>query len=284
MGTAIAALPEAYRLVRSNPILVAGSAIFGVIAVVGAAVSIIPLFGAVLFQVLILPVGLIGLTEMTDSAAENGATSLGKFGHGISNNIKSAIGAYACMLGIQVVAGLLLAIPLAAIIGTAVLNIASEPSGSVLASIGALGVVGVLVVVLVIVVLTIMQNFLDVAVVIGDKDATDAITEAKDILVEAPLSVLGYALVRFTVFTTVLVVPALLAVGVGSVSSDSGGTGAGMIAGGLLLIAGPLAIAFSVAYHVVYYRNRRRDELTPSSSSGVRPQRDDPSRPAGTVE
>ena len=283
MGTAIAALPEAYRLVRSNPILIAGSAIFGVIAVVGVAVSIIPLFGAVLFQVLILPVGLIGLTEMTDSAAENGATSLGKFGHGISSNIKSAIGAYACMLGIQLVTGLLLAIPLAAIIGTAILNIGSEPSGSVLASIGALGVVGVLVVVLVIVALTTMQNFLDVAVVIGDKDATDAITEAKNILVEAPLSVLGYALVRFTLFTTVLVVPALLAVGVGSVSSNSGGTGTGMIAGGLLLVAGPLAISFSAAYHVVYYRNRRQDELTPASSSGNR-SRDDPSRPAGTVE
>ena len=284
MGTAIAALPEAYRLVKSNPILIAGSAIFGVIAVVGVAVSIIPLFGAVLFQVLILPVGLIGLTEMTDSAAENGATSLGRFGHGISNNIKSAIGAYACMLGIQLVTGLLLAIPLAAIIGTAILNVGSEPSGSVLASVGALGIVGVLVVVLVIVALTTMQNFLDVAVVIGDKSATDAIAEAKDILVEAPLSVLGYALVRFTVFTTVLVVPALLAVGVGSVSSDSGGTGAGMIAGGLLLVAGPLAIAFSAAYHVVYYRNRRQDELTSAPSSGSRPQRDDPSRPTGTVE
>ena len=284
MGAAIAALPEAYRLVRSNPILVAGSAIFGVIAVVGAAVSIIPLFGAVLFQVLILPVGLIGLTEMTDSAAETGATSLGKFGNGISSNIKSAVGAYACMLGIQLVTGLLLAIPLAAVIGTAILNVGSEPSGSVLASVGALGIVGVLVVVLVLMALTIMQNFLDVAVVIGDKDATDAIAEAKDILVEAPLSVLGYALVRFTLFTTVLVVPALLAVGVGSVGSNSGGTGTSMIAGGLLLVAGPLAIAFAAAYHVIYYRNRRQDELTPASSSGDRPQRDDPSHPSGTVE
>ena len=108
MGAAISALPRAVGIVKRNPILLLGAVVFGLIALVGVAVSIIPLIGTIIFQVLILPVGLAGIVAMTDAGTAREDTSLGEFTGGISNYAGSMIGAYGLMFLTQAAAGIAL--------------------------------------------------------------------------------------------------------------------------------------------------------------------------------
>lgn len=265
MGPAINALPEAFSIVKRNPILLVGAIIFAIIFSIGTVLSLIPVLGVVIVQVVIFPIAFIGFAEMANQAVTDDA-SLGDFATGIVSNGKNGIGAYGLMFCIQIGVGIVVAVAFAGIIGTAVLGIADAPSSSALSSIGAAAVVAVLLILAVIFLLTVLQQFLDVAVVVGDKDATDAIREAKDILVERPLSVVGYSLLRFSLFFGAIIVPAALAAGVGSLGNDAVGGSLMMIVSGLVLVIGPPIVAFIGAYHVAYYRDRRSDELGPSGN------------------
>jgi hypothetical protein len=269
MGAALSAVPRAFGIVRSNPILLVGAVLFGVIGLVGAVLSIIPLLGVVLAQVLVLPVALVGLTEMTDSAAADDDASLGDFAHGIADNAASAIGAFALLFGAQLAIGITLTLAIVFIVGVSVTGAGpgTDPT-STLTGGGAIGALLFLVLIVALVTLALVQQFLDVAVVVGDRGAVAALGEAKDILVEGPLSVLGYALLRFGIILVAVGIPAAAAAGVGAVGAGRESGGLLAIAAVVLLLAGPVAIAVATAYHVAYYRTRRSDELDDTSPDG----------------
>ena len=202
MGAAISALPRAVGIVKRNPILLLGAVVFGLIALVGVAVSIIPLIGTIILQVLILPVGLAGIVAMTDAGTAREDTSLGEFTGGISNYAGSMIGAYGLMFLIQAAAGIALLVVFVFVLGVGLfgagMGTGSEP-GAFLTSVGLLTGLVLLVVFLVFLVLGLIQQFLDVAVVVGGEDATGALSEATSLITGGPLRVLGYSILRFVV-------------------------------------------------------------------------------------
>ena len=271
MGAAISALPRAVGIVKRNPILLLGAVVFGLIALVGVAVSIIPLIGTIIFQVLILPVGLAGIVAMTDAGTAREDTSLGEFTGGISNYAGSMIGAYGLMFLIQAAAGIALLIVLVFVLGvglfSAGMGTGSEP-GAFLAGVGLLTGLVLLVVFLLLLVLGLIQQFLDVAVVVGGEDATGALSEATSLITGGPLSVLGYSILRFVVLGVAIGGPLVLAFVIAGAGFEQNTSAALVPAVLLLLVAFPLGTALGFAYHVAYYRERRPQAAPSSSGTG----------------
>ena len=271
MGAAISALPRAVGIVKRNPILLLGAVMFGLIALVGVAVSIIPLIGTIIFQVLILPVGLAGIVAMTDAGTAREDTSLGEFTGGISNYAGSMIGAYGLMFLIQAAAGIALLIVFVFVLGVGLFSVGmgtgSEP-GAFLTSVGLLTALVLLVVFLVLFVLALIQQFLDVAVVVGGEDATGALSEATSLITGGPLSVLGYSILRFVVLGVAIGGPLVLAFVIAGAGFEQNTSAALVPAVLLLLVAFPLGTALGFAYHVAYYRERRPRAAPSSSSTG----------------
>ena len=268
MGAAISALPRAVGIVKRNPILIAGSVLFGFIALVGVAFSLIPLIGGIIFQVLILPVGLAGIVSMTDAGTDEGA-SLGDFTGGISDHAGSMIGAFGLMFLIQLATALALVVVLVFVIGFSIVGAAAESDpGAAFAGIGLLTGLVLLAVLLVVLVLQLVQQFLDVAVVVGGEDAAGALSEAASLVTGGPLSVLGYALLRFVVLGVAVAAPLLLAAAVAGVGVAENTTALLVPAVLLMLVAFPLGVALGFAYHVAYYRERRPGAADPASDTG----------------
>ena len=269
MGAAISALPRAVGIVKRNPILLLGAVVFGLIALVGVAVSIIPLIGTIIFQVLILPVGLAGIVAMTDAGTAREDTSLGEFTGGISNYAGSMIGAYGLMFLIQAAAGIALLIVFVFVLGvglfSAGMETGSEP-GAFLTSVGLLTALVLLVVFLVLFILALIQQFLDVAVVVGGEDAAGALSEATSLITGGPLSVLGYSILRFVVLGVAIGGPLVLAFVIAGAGLEQNTAAVLVPAVLLLLVPFPLGTAPGLAYHVAYYRERR-PQAAPSPSS-----------------
>ena len=270
MGAAISALPRAVGIVKRNPILIAGSVLFGFIALVGVAFSLIPLIGGIIFQVLILPVGLAGIASMTDAGTDEGA-SLGDFTGGISDHAGSMIGAFGLMFLIQLAVALALVVVLVFVIGFSIVGAGaateSDP-GAAFAGIGLLTGLVLLAILLVVLVLQLVQQFLDVAVVVGGEDAAGALSEAASLVTGGPLSVLGYAFLRFVVLGVAVAAPLLLAAAVAGVGVAENTTALLVPAVLLMLVAFPLGVALGFAYHVAYYRERRPGAADPASDTG----------------
>ena len=271
MGAAISALPRAVGIVKRNPILIAGSVLFGFIALVGVAFSLIPLIGGIIFQVLILPVGLAGIVAMADAGTDEGDSSLGDFTGGISDHAGSMIGAYGLMFLIQLAVALALVVVLVFVIGFSIVGAGaateSDP-GAAFAGIGLLTGLVLLAILLVVLVLQLVQQFLDVAVVVGGEDAAGALSEAASLVTGGPLSVLGYALLRFVVLGVAVAAPLLLAVAVAGVGVAEDTAALLVPAVLLMLVAFPLGVALGFAYHVAYYRERRPGAGDPPSDAG----------------
>ena len=268
MGAAISALPRAVGIVKRNPILIAGSVLFGFIALVGVAFSLIPLIGGIIFQVLILPIGLAGIVSMTDAGTDEGA-SLGDFTGGISDHAGSMIGAFGLMFLIQLAVALALVVVLVFVIGFSIVGAAAESDpGAAFAGIGLLTGLVLLAVLLVVLVLQLVQQFLDVAVIVGGEDAAGALSEAASLVTGGPLSVLGYAFLRFVVLGVAVAAPLLLAAAVAGVGVAENTTALLVPAVLLMLVAFPLGVALGFAYHVAYYRERRPGAADPASDTG----------------
>jgi heme/copper-type cytochrome/quinol oxidase subunit 2 len=271
MGAAISALPRAVGIVKRNPILIVGSVLFGLFALVGVVFSLIPLIGGIIFQVLILPVGLAGIVAMADAGTGEGDSSLGDFTGGISNHATSMIGAFGLMFLIQLAVAIALVVVIVFVIGFSIVGASvgteSDP-GAVFAGVGLLTGLVLLAVILVVVALQLVQQFLDVAVVVGGEDAAGALSEAASLVTGGPLSVLGYALLRFVVLGVAVAAPLVLAVAVGGVGAARDTAALLVPAVLLMLVAFPLGVALGFAYHVAYYRERRPDAADPASDAG----------------
>ena len=113
-----------------------------------------------------------------------------------------------------------------------------------------------------------LDGVVDVAVVIGGEDAAGALSEATSLVTGGPLSVLGYALLRFVVLGVAVAAPLLLAVAVAGVGVAEDTTALLVPAVLLMLVAFPLGVALGFAYHVAYYRERRPGVADPASDAG----------------
>lgn len=297
MGAAIDAIGDAGAALRRNPNVLLGAVGSGLVLFVGLVVVLVPILGGFVYGIVVVPVALVGLVAMCDAAVE-GSTSLGDFTDGIGRHGASAVVAYGVwtLLQFAVVIALVMVAVLAGVGLFAGGGVTSgEPTAGALAGMSAAVALLFLVFFLVAFVLGVVQQFLDVAVVLGADGGVEAIKEAVAVVRDGPLSTLGYLLVRSVLtflgaLPTVVFAVAAAAVGGASVAAGVGDAAPGAVAAGGVLAAAlgvlavvllPLAFAVSFAYHVAYYR-RRRPETTgtsdaPSSApSGARS--DDPQR------
>lgn len=281
MGAALDAIGDVGTALLQGPLLVVGAAIAGVILLLGALITFIPLVGQLVYSIIIVPLVLVGLVAMADAAIEEGA-GLGTFFDGIGDHGSDAIGAYAILFVIQF-AALFVLIIVALVAGIGVFSAieagtAGDPgSGLGAAAGGGLLVVGVLVIVgvLAALVLGLIQNFLDVAVVIGGESGMDAVRESAALVRDGPLSTLGYLVVRSVVTVVAGILPfAVFGVGLVLIGGGSDGSLAGL--GGVLILLGvvllPVPVAASFAYHAGYYRRRRGDAARGGDTSHKGPR------------
>ena len=262
MGAAIDAIGDAGAALRRDSNILLGAAGSGLILFVGLFVVPVPIPGGFVYGIVVVPVALVGLVAMCDAAIE-GSTSLGEFTDGIERHGASAVVAYGVWTLLQ------FAVVIALVVVVVFAGVGLFAAGGVgkrrvdgrrpRRRVGG-GRAAVLVFFLVAFVLGVVQQFLDVAVVLGADGGTEAVKEAVAVDRDGPLSTLGYLLVR-SVLTFLGVLPVIvLAAALGV----------------LAVVLLPLAFAVSFAYHVAYYR-RRRPETTetsdaPSSGpSGPRP-------------
>lgn len=288
MGAALDAIGDVGTALRRSPTVIAAAAIAGLILLVGALLTFIPLVGQLIYSILIVPVVLVGLVAMVDGAIQDGA-GLGAFVDGMREHGPNAIGAYAIMFVIQV--GTIVVFTLVAVaagIGVfsalTALNPGEAGGGMGAPAGGSLLVFSVLLlaILLVAAILGLIQTFLDVAVVIGGQTGMDALREAVAVITDGPLSTLGYLLVRGIVTLVAAIVP--LGLFVGGVAVMAGGVGEGSVGGpsvvffllGALLL--PLPFAASFAYHAGYYRRRRGGSPRTTPEPTERGRRAEPDR------
>jgi len=265
MGLAIDASKRAYEATTDNLTFVAVAfAVTILIGVLSLLLSIIPLIGPILSNVLVAPVLIAGIVAMAEAALDRRAT-LDDFTGGISEFWKSMVGAY----GIMYVAMLGVFIGLAvvfALIGTFTMGLGGasgmspgagasgmDPAGvsSLFAGLGLVFLGVVLLLALVAVVVALAIQFLPAAVVVGRESATSSFGACWRLLRRQPLAVLGYTLVLVGVWVAAVVAIAIL-YGVGLTLGDElvGIALAGIVG----LVVYPFAQAFFFAYQASFYR------------------------------
>lgn len=257
MGAAIDALGDSIDIARRSPNLILGGVVATVLlVVVGGVLSFIPLLGPVLAQVVVTPIALAGMIAMANAAATDSA-SFGDFTDGIGDHSTTLMGAFALLYVVWMVIGMVFFVA-ALFVGFGVLSAgaaSSDPGGAV----GALGgtfllVVGVFALLFLLV--AIVTQFLDVAVVVGEADATGSFGESIELVTSGPLSVVGYSILRGVVALVGIGVPFLVGVAGVVWGIEDGGTVALLAGVGVMLLALPVGLAFIYAYHVAYYRRR----------------------------
>lgn len=261
MGAAIDALGDSIGISTRNPNLVLGGVVAMILLFgVGGVLSLIPFVGPMVTNVVIAPVALAGMVAMADAAATDSA-SFGDFTGGIGDHSVTLMGAFALLFVIQMGIGILFVVAFffvgfSAFAAGAGTGTGGGDPGAMLGALGGTMLLVFALAMLVAVAVALVTQFLDVAVVVGDADATGSFGEAIDLVTSGPLSVLGYSILRGLLGVIVIGIP--IAVGIVAVVYGSDGGGTLPIALGLLVVvlAIPVGFAFLFAYHVAYYRRR----------------------------
>ncbi|MFB6175687.1 MAG: hypothetical protein ABEI99_00825 [Halobaculum sp.] len=248
----------------------------GLAALVFLVISIVPLVGQLVgtfgIQAIVLPLVLAGLLTMADSALDGG-TKLGDYVTGLKENASPIIGAYAIRFCIRIALTVVVALLLVALtlVGGGVLGALTESLGSsggtgasaLLALLAGAGSVGLLLLPLVVfspyLIAGYFFQFVDVAVVVGDEDATDAFRKSIELVREDPLSSLGYYAVRLVLVFVSFTLPWMVGNRLGLLVSSGIGTSLLFsLAGGAIgfLVFAPLGTAVVVTYHAAYFRRR----------------------------
>ncbi len=301
MGAALDAIGDTGAALRRNPNVLLGAVASGLVLLIGLVVALVPILGGFAYGVVVVPVALVGLVTMCDAAVE-GPSSLGDFTDGIGRHGASAIAAYGLWTLLQVAVVVVLVV-VAFVAGAGLFAAGAgpgaadggEPSAGALAGTSAAAALLFVVFFIVFFVLGVIQQFLDVAVVLGADGGVEAVKEAVAVVRDGPVSTLGYLLVR-SGLTVLGALPTVVLAGMAAAVGGASAAGAGDVVPGTVAAGGgvlsvalgvlavvlfPLALAVSFVYHVAYYRRRRPETAgtggAPSSTpSGRRP--DDPQR------
>lgn len=257
MGAAIDALGDSIGISTRNPNLVLGGVVATILLFgVGGMLSLIPLIGPLVTNVVVVPVALAGMVAMADAAATD-SSSLGDFTGGIGDHSLTLMGAYALLFAIQMGIGIVFVMAFFVVgFGAFAAEVGGGDPGAMLGALGGTMLLLFAVAMVVALAVAIVTQFLDVAVVVGDADATGSFGEAIDLVTSGPLSVLGYSVLRG--IAGAIVVGSPLAVGIFAVvyGTDGGGTVPVVIGLLVVVLALPVGFAFLLAYHVAYYRRR----------------------------
>lgn len=264
MGAAIDAIEPGLAVVRDNPKYIVVAAAVGLVAAaLSALFFLIPLLGPLLQTYVISPALLCVVLGMAFAGHVGGSASPSAGYQSLKSNFLSLAGAY---LVFNVALGVLAA--LIAIGGFVPVLMMYDAGATEVTTAGASAVTGsgvptdslvlgaiLLYLFILLVVLAgqvAIAQFLDAAVIVGGESAISAIGAAWRLFRGAPLSAIGYTLLRVSIGGAVLV-----AVGVGYAAGATVEPGVALglgLLGGLL--AGPPAGAFLMAYHVTYYDAR----------------------------
>lgn len=260
MGHAIDALPKGIANVRRNPKLVVIS--FAVLVamiplgivggIVGFVLSLIPLVGQLLARLVVMvPMKVLVLGGLVGAAGAGfaGSVAFGDYTDAVGGNARSLFGAFAIYELLLAVLSLGFATLFVFVFGFGSALAGAAGEGSVAtAGLGAGMLAAIAVAVLLLVVYAVVFQFLDVAVVLGDHDATGAFGESLDLVRGAPLSVLGYTVLRAVLFAAILLPGVVVTVAGAQVADVLVWVGAG-----ITLLLYPVALAVVVSYHAAYY-------------------------------
>jgi len=257
MGSAINALGESLDLLRDNPKFTGftfGTALLTMLITV--VLAFIPLIGSLLTAVIAAPLFLATLTTMAYRLKTDGEASTGDWMDGLNDNFLPIAGANA----IYQVAVTILTLGLIFVLAfTSAVGGFAAGSEAPLATLMALGPIFMLVMFLFMVFMIfvgIVMQFIDVSVVIGDAGVIDSFGHSFNLVKEAPLSTIGYTILRGFVPA---VMYAVLFV-VYFIITQAVGVEIGVLVAGLLGLVTLLVVpAWMVLYHVAYYMDRRGD-------------------------
>ena len=264
MGAAIDAIGPGVAVVRDNPKYVVIVAALGVVAAIfSVPLLLIPLAGPLLQTYVVSPALLCVVLGMAFAGYVSEGASPSAGYQSLKSNFLSLAGAYlvfnvalAAIAAAIAVGGL---VPVFVMVDAGATEITTAGASAVTGGgfptdslIWGAILVYVLIVLVVVAGQVAVAQFLDVAVVVGGESATSAIGAAWRLFREAPLSAIGYTLLRSFVGTAVLVVAGAF-YAAGAVVEPDVALGLGLLGA---LLAGPPAGAFLMAYHVTYYDAR----------------------------
>lgn len=269
MGYAIESLGDGVRNVLGNPTIVALTfglvvvlaplaAVIGVLALVLSFVPVVgQALGQLLFAVTVKPLLLGGVLGMVGSGFA-GSVGLGDLLEGITENFPSLAGGFALFELVRYAVGLVLGIVAFVLVFAGSLGSAAvDSSGTATAGVGALVLVLAALAVAVVVALYVVFQFVDVAIVLGEEGAVSGLVESYRLFRSAPLSVLGYSVLR-VLLAVAIVLPGYVLAFLGAEYGELL-TYAGVA---LLVLLTPVALAASLSYHAAYYGHRIRARST----------------------
>lgn len=254
------ALSDAYRLVRYNPIVLGvgwiGAVILGAVNVV---LGIVPILGVL--SLFLSPVFLAGMLALVYSG-RNGNAAASDFAGGVVDHYPSLLGG-TLLFGLVTTGTLLVGVFVPAVLMPATGGIDAGFGGGAMATafLVVFSLVGLL-----LLVFGVLFQFFDVAIVVDDASVLDAFGHSFDVFTSAPLSVVGYTVLRTLLGVLFFVAPlvALVTAATGLVSAASVGAGGGDVVGAVGVVALGLGLAYVLVliplgqvalltYHVAFY-------------------------------
>lgn len=265
MGAAIDALTDVGTFLKHNPVILAVGWVASVtILMANAVLGQIPLLGQLL-SVFLGPVFLAGMLG-TIYAGRDGSASTSDFVESLRSHYLRLLGGSLVVGGVMLVVGVggLLATVFAMSFGSTT-GRGTGPAAMVGAALIPLLAIGVVLGLF----YTVVQ-FFDVAIVVEDAGVVESFRRSVELLAAAPLSVLGYTVLRAVVGALFVFAPLVVvasAVG-GVVSAASAGSGldgllgaAGLAVVALLLVwflvLLPLGQIVGLTYHVAYFNRHK---------------------------
>ncbi|WP_324758962.1 hypothetical protein [Haloarcula montana] len=256
MGAAIKALSDTGTLLRHNPVIVLlGVLSMAVLAVVNFVLGLIPLIGN-LVSLFVYPAFIAGLLSLI-YAGRDGSADLSDFTDGLGEHYLRMLGAYALVT----VPTVLLVIVVAVVTATTV-GLSNPQPGSATPSATPMLLVFALMGLAVAVGYLGLQ-FFNVAIVSG-AGVIESFTTSLGLATSAPLSTLGFTILKTGLGAVMLGLPlAVLVVtgaGLSELTAGSNPLAGGVLVLGLLaywLVGIPLWRVVSNTYHVAYFNRRQ---------------------------
>lgn len=254
MSASVASLGDAFSTVRANPRFTALTGIVLLVTIIGASIlSIIPLIGQIASNAIIGVVGggIIAAIAAGTERHATGSVSADDFTTQLSSYATTLLGTYllaaAAYLALTIIG--VVAVFGAALAGTTGGSL-GQTGTTTLPAIGAGAGIAFVLFPIAVLLVAIPLQFLNVAVVIDDQSITGAFGEAMSTVINNPLSVIGYSLIRgIFMITSVLLIIAIIA-GAETVNETLALASAVI----LIPVIGSVAVTVFYAHHTHYYR------------------------------
>lgn len=268
MGATIAALRDSRTALQRHPMLV----VYTTVAVLAMTVTtfvmgliglVIPLVPQLVVSVVVVPIGLTAIIGVV-FAGVKGRNPVEGATQALRRYALSLVGAHAiyqfALFGLMLVFVVLTVFTVGLGAVSAGAGLAGEPNAAAMSMVTGGASLLLLVlggfVFLAVLVLGIFVQFLDVAVVLSGEGAIGAYRKVVGFVSAAPLSVLGYTVMRGLVFGLGAFLP-LGAVGWLMRTAGVGWLTTAAVLGLLALVLLPLVTTFLYVYHVAYYQRRQ---------------------------